>query len=382
MDTDTIAKGGVLAEMVDHSRLFSVVIVSYQNFNLWKQAVYSVLKQRYPCIQLIFYDDGTPGFSLENVICYIEEKRQDTLVSYVVKSHETNQGTVRTMRDAHDFCTGRYLMHLAADDALYDEEVLKSFADSLDSQNEKVMGVYARSVICNEDLSIMGEERCSFDIEKAMELNHQTAEDQWRALCESCCIHMGATAFARSKLMQFGDFDMSYRLLEDWPFFLAATESGYIFHYENFKALRYRMGGISDGNEFSQGRLLCFEDQLKIYEKKIIPNLNRLGLVKRFSVYRRYRNDRQDVAERGVLRSQETLSSLLKKQPVLYVFEICWMLSRWRVSFLVWGLGCAASVWMNSFLLAVVWTILELVIMFIISNKERGTQNDSQYTNH
>lgn len=56
--------------MTREEKVFSVVIPSYGNGELWKAAVDSVLMQDYPAIELVFSDDGTPGFDTEAVRRY------------------------------------------------------------------------------------------------------------------------------------------------------------------------------------------------------------------------------------------------------------------------------------------------------------------------
>ena len=308
--------------------VFSVVIASYQSQQKWKAAVQSVLDQNYPNVELIFADDGSLGFAPQEIEQAINKRKSVNLVSYRVISRKTNQGTVRNMQSACLSCSGKYLLFMAADDALYDENVLSRFAHSLEKQPENVMGVYARAILCRKDLSPTG--CCSFDTEQAIALNDLPALDQWRVLSQRCCIHMGATAFIRKRFLAFGGFDTSYRLLEDWPFFLRATESGFSFHFEAFDALRYRQGGISRGKAFSYGRKLCFSDQLQMYETQLLPRLQLLGRQERFFVYWRYQCDRQDVWNHYRLKSTRTISQLPGWDAERCFFEAVWFLLYWR----------------------------------------------------
>ena len=308
--------------------VFSVVIASYQSQQEWKAAVQSVLDQNYPNVELIFSDDGSLGFDPQEIEQAIKKRKSVNLVSYRVISRKTNLGTVHNMQSACLSCSGKYLLFMAADDALYDENVLSRFAHSLEKQPENVMGVYARAILCHKDLSPTG--CCSFDTEQAIALNALPALDQWRMLSQRCCIHMGATAFIRERFMTFGGFDTSYRLLEDWPFFLRATESGFSFHFEAFDALLYRRGGISGGKAFSHGRMLCFADQLQMYETLLLPRAQLLGRTERFFMYWRYRCDRQDVWNHYRLKSTKKISRLPGWNAERCFFEAVWFMLYWR----------------------------------------------------
>ena len=48
--------------MRGNQAVFSVILAHYCQPDYWKDAVDSVLNQDYPAIELIFADDGTPGF--------------------------------------------------------------------------------------------------------------------------------------------------------------------------------------------------------------------------------------------------------------------------------------------------------------------------------
>ena len=54
------------------AKLFSFVITSYNNYKYIREAVDSVLMQDYPCIQLIFSNDGSVDFNAEELSGYVE----------------------------------------------------------------------------------------------------------------------------------------------------------------------------------------------------------------------------------------------------------------------------------------------------------------------
>lgn len=273
--------------------VFSVVIPAYGGGELWKAAVDSVLMQDYPAIELVFADDCTPGFDIESVRAYIEARRRNNLVRFEAVRHEKNMGTVRNFRVAHSLCTGKYLTHIAMDDAYCSVEVLSRYAAALEEKPQDVLGVYARSLVCDEVLTPFG--YTSFDTDMAGKMNAMTAKEQFGQIARRCCIHMGATAFVREEFMEHGDFDTDYRLIEDWPFFLTAARRGRRFFYLPFDAIFYRSGGVTDAAFASQTKKICCEDHIRLHEKLILPYLDLLPYRDRLQVYGKYAEDRMDM---------------------------------------------------------------------------------------
>jgi len=273
--------------------VFSVVIPAYGGGELWKAAVDSVLMQDYPAIELIFADDCTPGFDIEPVRAYIEAHRRENLVRFEAVRHEKNMGTVRNFRAAHTLCTGRYLTHIAMDDAYCDGTVLSRYAAALEEKPQDVLGVYARSLVCDEALRPLG--HVSFDTDMAEKMNAMTAKEQFGQIARRCCIHMGATAFVRGEFMAHGDFDTDYRLIEDWPFFLTAARRGRRFLYLPFDAIFYRNGGVTDASFASPTKKICCADHIRLHERLILPYLDLLPYRDRLQVYGKYAEDRMDM---------------------------------------------------------------------------------------
>lgn len=279
--------------MTREEKVFSVVIPAYGNGEQWKTAIDSVLMQDYPSIELVFADDGTPGFDIEAVQQYISNGKHDNLIRCCVIHQAQNLGTVRNLREAHGQCGGTYLTHMAMDDAYCDASVLSRYAKALEEKKEDVLGIYAKSLICDEELNPVG--TVSFDVEKAEAMNSMTAIQQFGELTHYCCIHMGATAFVREEFMQHEDFDTAFRLIEDWPFFLKATRQGKRFQFYPFDAIFYRNGGVTDAAFDSPVKKICCRDHIRLYEKLILPYLQLLPWREKLQVYGKYAKDRMDM---------------------------------------------------------------------------------------
>lgn len=308
--------------------LFSVVIVCYRNGEQWKDAVESVLIQDYPAIELILSDDGSPDFLPEAAEEFIAAKKGGNITRSVILTSEQNLGTVANMRKADALCTGRYLLHFAADDALDGAHVLTSFALALQRKEPDVLGVYGRSEICDSALRPCG--ACSFDTVEAAAMNRLSPRGQWQRLCQGCCIHMGATAFVREEFVQSGGIDPAFDIMDDWPFFLENTHRGKRFQFINFPALCYRQGGVTQRRGANPGYRRLLSDHLLLVEQQILPFSAALCLRERLRIWLRYLDDRADARKLfGELSHvpYRTLGCLCPEAPA---FLLLWWVKRHR----------------------------------------------------
>lgn len=273
--------------------VFSVILLHFNQPEYLQGAIDSVLKQSYPAIQLIVTDDGSENFSIEGVTEYIQKNKKENIVDVQVIHHKVNVGTVKNLNEAYKQCTGRYVLQFAADDALYDSDVLENFAQALDNTSEDVLGVFGRSLDCDEKLVWSGKEYIAPN--KAKEYNGLTSGEQFRRLVYRCDIHMGSTAFLMQNLKAFLPLDQEYRLLEDWPLVLRATRNGKKFIFSNFKALLYRAGGVSrpiKERSFILTRYIC-RDHLRVFDKEILLYIKVLNFKELCDVVKRYDYDRK-----------------------------------------------------------------------------------------
>ena len=256
---------------MNREKLFTVLIPHYNQKKFWKTSVLSVLEQNYPYIELVFIDDASESFDSQELAFFIRDHAADNLVNYRILVNESNLGTVKSLNRAHKYCSGHYILHFAADDRLYDADVLKHFAFYLEQKSDDVLGIYGRSLKYDSDLGNFEED--FLPIERALEMNRKNAPQQFTELLFACHFPLGATAFIFEELKNYIPFCEDYFLQEDWPFFLKATRLGKKFVFANFPALMYRAGGVSRPvtAETTKARKLLFQDYFCLHEKEIFP---------------------------------------------------------------------------------------------------------------
>ena len=199
---------------------FSVVVLLYNNSEYLNECLDSIIAQDYPSIEIIVADDGSKSFEREHIISYLGSKKKENLINYIVYQNEKNYGTVKSANGAIRKASGKYIKLLAADDALYDEYSLTYAAKAL---QKSPSGVITGDVMrCDENLKPIAKYR-----NKLPEaLNDLEPLDVFRRLCVHNDIVAGGVFFSRDFFESYGYFDESFRLMEDWPTWLKATQHG------------------------------------------------------------------------------------------------------------------------------------------------------------
>jgi len=292
----------------------SVVVLHYLQNKTWKDTLRSILSQDYPSVELVFMDDCSPGFDINEVGDFIRNNSKGNLVGFELYRQPENVGTVENFRQAHDFCTGKYLTHIAADDAYISNSVLSSYVECLSKKQEDVLGVYGQSYLCNRDLVRLGD--TYFEQENAMKLNTSDSKEQFFELSLRCCIPMGATAFIREEYIHH-EVSNNYRLVEDWPFFINATRKGKRFFYGEFDALLYRDGGISRNISTSPTLIQCFSDTLNLYENDVFPYISVHSICRQMRIYYEYNQYRIVASNHAGELSSKSRIMLLRRHPKL-----------------------------------------------------------------
>lgn len=311
---------------MNHSPLFSVVILHYNQPQYLFTAVESVLAQSYPNIELIVADDSSVSFDTNVVEKHLRSKSYPNLKDYKIYSNECNLGTVKNLNRAIETAQGEYILFFAADDALYDSTVLEKFAAGLEALSEKELCVSAQCVMMDQELK---EKLGDFtDINRAAQLNELGSDAQFLQLMSSAFYGMGSSAFRRKDFLTIAKFDERYVLVEDWSFFLSQTRAGRPVRFVNFYALKHREGGVSHNLcPVEPAYVRVFKDDvLRINENEILPYLRRLPLAKQVKVLGEYEAVRTAYKAQYGEDNHLPKSALLRLNPKLYLRKALWRL--------------------------------------------------------
>lgn len=254
------------------AKLFSFVITSYNNYKYIREAVDSVLMQDYPCIQLIFSNDGSADFNAEELSDYVEGHKGQNIVDVQIYAHEKNQGTVRNVEFCRCKADGEYIMYMAADDALNGTNVLSRYAAEFDKLGKDALVLCSQVAMCGENLSeIEGYEPSGEGIRA---IRDQSPQELFSRMSHTWTIPTTTCCYRREVYDVVGGYDTDYFIMEDGPLFMKLARNGQrIYWVDDLVAARHRGGGISHGNtlNLSESYRKYRYDEIIFFEKEVLP---------------------------------------------------------------------------------------------------------------
>lgn len=242
----------------------SILIASYQSGEKLYKTLESVYSQKYDSLEVIICDDGSDDFDERHLI-RLEKKYPTKLLR-----HLSNVGTVRNLNDGLLLCNGEWIMLLAADDALVNDNTVADVMKRAENSNSQWL--IGTALLCNMDLHPIGrivpieEQRCLLRTGDVPEI--------WGQLCKSCFLPSCGTIYHRELLQRLGGFDLRYQLVEDWPIFLKLVRFDILPELIETPITLHRANGVS---QKEAGRNLRYQtDLIEIMRKEILPYLDLL----------------------------------------------------------------------------------------------------------
>ena len=260
--------GGIMKE----AKLFSFAITSYNNYKYIREAVDSVLMQDYPCVQLIFSNDGSADFNAEELSDYVEGRKGQNIVDVQIYTHEENQGTVRNVEFCRSKADGEYIMYMAADDALNGADVLSRYVAEFDKLGEDALVLCSKVAMCGESLGdIEGYEPSAEGIRA---IRDGSPKELFSRMSHTWTIPTTTCCYRREIYDVVGGYDTDYFIMEDGPLFMKLARNGQrIYWVDDLVAARHRGGGISHGNtlNLSESYRKYRYDEIIFFEKEVLP---------------------------------------------------------------------------------------------------------------
>ncbi len=354
--------------------LFSVVLVHYSQPGYVKEALDSIFLQNYENIELVFADDGSQDIDLGDLKDYVDKHKGHNIKNVIWQINETNLGTTKNLNRAIKSCSGKYLLFFAADDKLYDENVLTNFVKSFEKCSEDIAMISAQADMMDDKL----EKSLGLFVKPNFARNFNSLEplEQFKVFTKACFLAIGASCMKLDMFKKYGYFNEEYKLVEDWSYFLHLTRNGGKIKYFDFKALCHRDGGTShyDNAALVPQNVLDYKyDMIRIFEKEVFPYIESFSYPEKIKLVEKYDGEKADYASKNGKKSCMSRQEMFSLMPKLFIKR-----------FILTRLALAPGK-MNYYLdrmvkTAFIWTALLLFDFFILKDLQIS-QNVSPLVN-
>lgn len=259
--------------MTEQYPLISVLVLCFNNQNYIYENLQSIFDQKYPNIEILIGDDASDNFDSKILIEWINRHRTPNIHKISIFENPTNLGTVKNLENLQKEAKGDYLFNIAADDVLFDSEVLVSLFNSaiLDNQDYKI--IVSETEMWDQTLTkktgdFLGKERIKL-IKEATPLELFT-ESSWHSFFPACFL------YSKNVLGVVGVLSDKYSLIEDWPFAIRVFKSNIKPIYCDIQSsIKHRDGGISHGNTMNSALigLKYYRELYEVYVNEVKPSL-------------------------------------------------------------------------------------------------------------
>jgi glycosyltransferase involved in cell wall biosynthesis len=260
-------------------KLFSVVVLTYNQENLVVETLNSIYNQTFKNIELVISDDASKD-NTQKVIGDWIESHKDRFVNIVINFNKKNLGISGNHTMGIKLANGEFVKYIGGDDLLL-PDAIKKMHDFLVNNKEarfcisRIKKFYKK----NENYITLGElpEKRVFK-----KLKEADVDKQFRILCLGCFIGAPGNFFRRSVFEDYGYFDEKYTSFEDWHQWLKFLLNGErLFLFDEFTVLYRRH---EKTNALYSKNKKFYLDSLNVYKEYIFPNLDKLSLIEAFSV--------------------------------------------------------------------------------------------------
>lgn len=251
--------------------LVSILVPCYNNQKYLVESLQSIFEQTYSNIEVLIGDDASNDFNAENLINWVNKNRTPNIKKIVIVENKENLGTVANLENLQKRSSGEYLFHIAADDTLYNCNVIQSFYHKALEKGPNAEMIVAQTEFWDSKLkNKIGE----FLSEKDISIIKNSTSEQLFAECSYHPFLPASYFYKRTLLKKIGSLSEQYRLIEDWPMQLRAMRLGVKPYYLDIvSSIKHRDGGISHGNILHPNStyLVFYRDLLNVYLNEVKP---------------------------------------------------------------------------------------------------------------
>lgn len=215
--------------------LVSVCVITYNSSKYILATLESIKKQIYQNIELIISDDCSQDDTVSickewishNSFCFVNVKLIESQI---------NSGIAPNYNRAYTAAQGEWIKGIAGDDLLLPNCIVDNV--NYVNKHKEVNVLFSNTFYFREaKVGIISMEHCrpKFD----SEFWEKDASEQYNLLCIKNRVE-APTSFIKSSIYKAYLFNETYKMIEDYPFWLLLTKNGIKLYHLNLKTVMYR----------------------------------------------------------------------------------------------------------------------------------------------
>ena len=227
-------------------KLFSVITLTYMNFERLEKTILSVCSQDYGDIEYIICDDGSRDFPEEQAVEWVEKHKSTNMRRYIILRQPKNVGTVQNINYAYKHATGDYYINLSCGDVFLERQTISKIASRMISRKAKMM-VTSR-LLYTDNFTPVG--LVPHYSERSKLHRMASRSDQYREFFKTRMYGMASGSVlcsSREIMEELGFYDERYTLLEDGPLLAKYLKKYELECYPELVSIWYEQGGVSTG---------------------------------------------------------------------------------------------------------------------------------------
>lgn len=259
-----------MSQTGNNTPLVSVVVITYNSSATVVETLESIKKQTYPNIELIVTDDCSKDDTVRVSQQWIASNDHRFVRTLIVKS-DKNTGVSPNCNRGWKKAEGKWIKFIAGDDRLLPNCIM-DYIDYIQS-NKEARIIFSKVVpIGNIE---EGKKWPWLDVSL---LFQELSQKQFRILlCRGNFLPAASAIMCKKVLQDLDGYDESIPLLEDWPFWMKATNSGYKLSFMNKETTEYRFGDASISQRTPSKQYIESSIRCAVLGKHFLRNISLLS---------------------------------------------------------------------------------------------------------
>lgn len=279
-------------------KVFSVVVLTYNQEKLVEECLESIYNQDYPHIELIISDDASQDRTVEIVEKWLA-KRGNRFINTVLIKSPKNTGISANHTRGVKQTKGEFLKYIGGDDILL-PRALKKMANFLEkNKNVLIATSFIQPFISNPQngrtllLPLIPEKWALTVLQKPW-------QRQFGYMSRHCFLPAPGFFFRKKILEEIGYFDEEFKRFEDWHTWLKCLLKGHKIYFLPEVTVKWRIHpeSVSTSALYKSDKRFQ-EENLLVYKKYILPNLDLLTTLEKIHVRARIKFTETLIANNG-----------------------------------------------------------------------------------